>query len=136
MGVFDRVRAALGATGQATEVSAEPRLDTEARRAQLGELEQALRALARDMAGREELMVNPGWRGRVDDLRFAADEAAQLSRSEFDRAALDDLAAQVRPLYGPGPVPAEYAPHRAAHDRVLAAVAAIREPLDSEEGQR
>jgi len=133
MGVFDRVRAALGATGQDTEVAVEPRLDTEARRAQLDELEQALRALARQMAARDELMVNPGWRGRVEDLRFAAGEAARLSRSGFDRAALDDLAAQVRPLYGPGPVPPEYAPHQEAHDRVLAAVAAIRGPLDQEQ---
>lgn len=133
MGLFDRVRAAFGATGQAGAVTAELRLDTEARRAQLGELEQALRALSGQMAARDDLMRNPGWRGRVEDLRFAADEAARLSRTEFGRVELHDLAALVRPLYTPGGVPEEYVPYRAAHDRVLAAVAAIREPLAGEQ---
>ena len=106
-------------------------VDVPARRAQLAELESALRELAGAMAG-EERMANPGWHGRVDDLRFAATEAAKLSRVEFDRAALQDLAAEVRPLYGPGDVPAEYAPYQAEHDRVLAAADALREPLPGE----
>jgi hypothetical protein len=84
------------------------------------------------MAGDEERMANPGWRGRIDDLRFAANEAARLSRTEFDRAALQDLAAEVRPLYGPGDVPDVYAPYQAQHDRVLAAAAALRESLPTE----
>jgi hypothetical protein len=107
-------------------------VDLTARRAQLDELENALRELARAMAADEERMANPGWRGRVDDLRFAANEAGKLSRTEFDRAALQDLAAEVRPLYGPGDVPAEYAPYQAQHDRVLAAAATLREPLPDE----
>ena len=135
MGLIDRVKAMLGGAdaGDSDDDVPDLPLDVATRRAQLDELEEALRVLARAMASHAELMVNPGWRGRVEDLRFAANEAAQLARSEFTRAALDDLAAEVRPLYGSGPVPAEYAPYRAEHDRVLAAVAALRAPLSSEQ---
>lgn len=107
-------------------------VDLPARRAQLESLENALRELARAMVGDEERMTNPGWRGRIDDLRFAANEANKLSRTEFDRAALQDLAAEVRPLYGPGEVPEEYAPYQTEHDRVIAAAAALRERLPTE----
>jgi hypothetical protein len=135
MGLIDRVKAMLG-TAAADETGdgavGEVTVDAAARQVQLDELEEALRALARAMAANEELMANPGWRGRVDDLRFAANEAAHLGRSGFDRAALHDLAAEVRPLYAAGPVPAEYAPYQVQHERVLAAVAALRDPLPSE----
>ncbi len=107
-------------------------VDLPARRAQLDELENALRELARAMAADQDRMANPGWRGRVDDLRFAAAEAAKLSRTEFDRGALHDVAAEVRPLYGQGKVPPEYAPYQVQHERVLAAAAALREPLPTE----
>lgn len=132
MGLIDRVKAMFGESADSDEVVAGPPVDVEARRTQLDELDEALRVLARAMAADDELMRNPGWRGRVDDLRFAAGEASRLSRTEFDRAALHDLAAEVRPLYGPGDVPAEYAPYQAEHERVLAAVAALRAPLPSE----
>ena len=133
MGLVDRVRALFGGAdaSEADEPVVLP-IDISARRAQLDELENSLRDLARAMAEDEELMANPGWRGRVDDLRFAATEAAKLSRTEFDRVALQDLSAEVRPLYGPGDVPAEYAPYQAKHDRVLAAAAALRQPLPGE----
>ncbi|HEX6337897.1 MAG TPA: hypothetical protein VFZ85_13135 [Jiangellaceae bacterium] len=133
MGLVDRVRALFSSTEPPD--SEEPVIapvDLAARRAQLDELEDALRSLARAMADDEERMANPGWRGRVDDLRFAANEAGKLSRTEFHRSALQDLAAEVRLLYGPGDVPAEYAPYQDEHDRVLAAVAALRAPLPTE----
>ena len=133
MGLVDRVRALFG--GAEPPDSEEPivvPVDLSASRAQLDELEDALRGLARAMAEDEERMANPGWRGRVDDLRFAANESAKLSRTEFHRSALQDLAAEVRLLYGPGDVPAEYAPYQSEHDRVLAAVAALRAPLPTE----
>lgn len=141
MGLFDRVKAMLGGTatgddrdgdGDGDGAVEEIPLDADTRRQQLDELEEALRVLARAMAANEQLMANPGWRGRVDDLRFAANEAAQLGRTGFDRAALHDLAAEVRPLYGSGPVPDEYAPYVDQHERVLVAVDALRAPLPSE----
>jgi hypothetical protein len=135
MGLLDRMKSALG--GQAAHDEAlivEPPVDVAARRAQLDELEQALRELARAMAGDTDRMANPGWRGRIDDVRFAAKECDRLTREGFDRTALLDLAAEVRPLYGRGPVPAEYAAYESAHDRVQAAVKALRGPLSSESG--
>jgi hypothetical protein len=133
VGLVDRVKALFGSSDapNADEPVVLP-VDLPARRAQLEDLENALRELARAMAADEERMANPGWRGRIDDLRFAANEAAKLSRTEFDRAALQDLAAEVRPLYGGGNVPEEYAPYQTEHDRVLAAAAALRERLSTE----
>lgn len=133
MGLMDRVKAMFGDSAEDEDAAVEELpLDVEVRRAQLDELEDALRTLARAMAANNDLMANPGWRGRVEDLRFAANEAAQLSRSGFNRAALHDVAAEVRPLYGPGEVPAEYAAFQAEHDRMLAAVGALRADLPSE----
>jgi hypothetical protein len=134
MGLLDRVKAALGGRDDDGGEAIELPVDVDARRKQLGDLEEALRVLARAMAEDEGRMVNPGWRGRVADLRFAADEAGRLAGQGFDRAALGDLAAEVRPLYGHGPVPPEYAPYQAAHDRVLAATESLRAPLPSESG--
>lgn len=130
---MDRVKAMFG--GAEAPDADEPVVlpaDLPARRAQLDELETALRELAGAMAADQERFANPGWRGRIDDLRFAANEAAKLSRTEFDRVALQDLAAEVRPLYSPGGVPDEYAPYQAEHERVLAAAAVLREPLPTE----
>jgi hypothetical protein len=131
MGLIDRLKAAFGGSADSPEVVEAP-LDVDARRAQLDELEDALRTLARAMSANNELMANPGWRGRVEDLRFAANEAGRLRRAGFDRVALHDVAAEVRPLYRQGPVPAEYAPYEAEHDRVIAATAALRAPLPTE----
>jgi hypothetical protein len=139
MGLLDRVKAAFGGGDEeddAQHEAHEPPLDVDARRAQLDELEAAIAELTRAMTADAERMRNPGWRGRVEDLRFGAAEAARLIRRGFDRAALLDLAAEVRPLYGSGPVPAEYVPYQAAHERVVAAAAAIRAPLPSESGPR
>jgi hypothetical protein len=132
MGLLDRMKAAFGGSSEGGDEPVELPLDVEARRAQLDDLEAALRTLARDMAGDESRMANPGWSGRVADLRFAADEAGRLSRQGFDRAALYDLAAQVPLLYRPGAAPPDYVPYHAAHERVFRAVEALRAPLPSE----
>lgn len=132
MGLFDRVKDLFGGSGSGDEAVVERPVDVEARKSQLTELEDALRTLARAMTSRDDLMTNPGWRGRVDDLRFAANEASRLSGSGFDRTALLDLAAEVRPLYRGTNVPAEYAPYVDEHERVVNAAAALREPLPSE----
>jgi hypothetical protein len=140
MGLLDRMKAALGGRDDAGERTAgggdaaELPLDADARRAQLDDLEQALRTLARAMAADEARMANPGWSGRVADLRYAADQAGRLSREGFDRAALYDLAAEVPLLYGRGTVPPDYVGYQAAHERVFVAVEALRAPLPSESG--
>lgn len=131
MGLFDRVKE-MFSRDSGVDTPPVIRLDMEARQAQLDELENALRALARAMAAEEERMANPGWRGRIEDLRFAANEAGRLSHEGFDRAGLQDVAAQVRPLYSGEPVPAEYAPYAGEHERVLAAVAQLRADLPGE----
>ena len=79
-------------------------------------------------------MGNPGWRGRVEDYRWAANEAAALGRTEFTRAEILDLANQIAPLYAPGgAVPAEYAVYQTEQARLLEAVEELRRPLPSEE---
>ena len=137
MGLFDRVKAAFGGgdhqSAEQVDIIEAP-LDVDSRRAQLDELSAALTALVQSMSANADRMRNPGWRGRVEDLRFGAAEAARLSRRGFDRAALLDLAAEVRPLYGRGPVPPEYAPYQSEHERVTAAAQALRTPLPSESG--
>ena len=135
MGLLDRVKAAFGGHDDHDEgpaAVADAPVDLDARRAQLAELIDALTELTRAMSSDQARMANPGWRGRVEDLRFAAAEAAGLKRRGFDRAALLDLAAEVRPLYGAGPVPPEYATYRAAHERVVATAQVLRAPLPSE----
>ena len=79
MGILDRLR---GQHAEDTEDGpvVEPPIDRDARRAQLDELEESLRQLARAMADQPERMANPGWRGRVEDYRYAANEAAHISR--------------------------------------------------------
>ena len=133
MGLLDRLRG-RGPDDGDDDVPPEPPLDVDARRVQLDELERALRTISRAMAAESARMANPGWRGRVDDLRFAANDAGRLSLEGFTRADLLDLANQVRPLYPPGlsPPPEEYAPYADGQAAVLAAVTDLRTPLPSE----
>lgn len=136
MGLLDRVKAAFSGRGEAPEEEpVEPVVDVDARRAQLEELERALRELGRVMADDRERMANPGWSGRVADIRFVAGECANLSGKGFDRAALLDLAAEVPFLYRRGAVPPEYGQFQVQHDRVVAAVESLRASLPSETGR-
>lgn len=136
MGLMDRLR---GAKQSATDESEEdhgtpPPVDVAARSQQLIELDDALRSLARSLAGDADRMRNPGWAGKVADYRAVAAEAATLERDGFDRAALTDLAAQVVPLYREGAtVPPEYEAVRDVHDRAMAAAQALRDVPESEQ---
>jgi len=133
MGILDRLRGRhAGDTEDGTVV--EPPIDRDARRAQLDELEESLRELARAMADQSDRMANPGWRGRVEDYRYAANEAAYISRREFQRSEILDLVNQIRPLYPPDAVapPPEYLPFEAEQTRLLGAMHALRQPLPSE----
>ena len=134
MGLLDRLRG-RGEDDGDDEVPPEPPLDVDARRAQLDDLERALRTISRAMAAETARMANPGWRGRVEDLRFAANEAGRLSNEGFTRAELLDLANQVRPLYALSldQPPQEYLPYADQQAVLLAAAAALRTPLPSEQ---
>jgi hypothetical protein len=131
MGLLDRLRGRRAADESAL---VEPPFDRDARREQLDELEDALRALARAMADVPGRMENPGWRGRVEDYQWAAMETYHVSQREFSRGDVLDLINQIRPLFSPNAVapPAEYLPFEAQQNRLLAAVQALRLPVPSE----
>jgi hypothetical protein len=135
MGLMDRWRSrATNDSGDEEDTGTPPPVDVDARSAQLIELDDALRALARGMAADADRMRNPGWAGKVADYRAVAAEAAALERDGFDRASLTDLANQVVPLFRPGStVPDEYLAVAEAHRRVLDAVDVLRAVLPSEQ---
>ncbi len=133
MGFREKLRAVFGKAEEELPV-VEPTVDRVARRAQLDRLEAALRTMVRAMASDGTLMGNPGWRGRVEDYRWAANETAAVARTEFSRADILDLANQISPLYTPGgAVPGEYAVYETEQARLLEAVEDLRRPLPSEE---
>ena len=135
MGLMDRWRSrAKDDSGDSDDTGTPPPVDVAARSAQLIELDDALRALARGMAADTDRMRNPGWSGKVADYRAVAADAAALERDGFDRASLTDLVNQVVPLFRPGgDVPGEYVEVADAHQRVLDAADAIRAVLPSEQ---
>jgi len=132
---MDRLRAGRQGSSQESEedFGTPPPVDLAARGQQLIELDDALRTLARGMAGDTDRMRNPGWAGKVADYRAVAADAATLERDGFDRAALTDLANQVVPLYRAGAqAPPEYAAVLDAHARAMDAADALRAVLPSE----
>ena len=99
MGLMDRWRSrAKGDDADEDDTGTPPPVDVAARSAQLIELDDALRTLAREMAADGDRMSNPGWSGKVADYRAVAAESATLERDGFDRASLTDLVSQVVPL--------------------------------------
>jgi hypothetical protein len=114
--------------GDEADTGTDPVVDREARRPQLDELDEALRALARQMAADPDRMRNPGWSARVADLRLLARQAVDLSGTEFTRADVLDLVASVAPL----PRGPDYEPFADAGARVEAARDALRAVLPSE----
>jgi hypothetical protein len=135
MGLLDRLRGAGRSPDQGEDDDGTaPPVDEAARRAQLIELDDALRALARALAADADRMRNPGYAQRVADYRSVAADAARLEREGFDRAALTDLANQVVPLTrGDSGLPPEYASAAEQHSRVQQAAAALRAVLPSED---
>ena len=134
MGLMDRFRAGKQPQEDPEEdTGTPPPVDDAARRAQLIELDDALRRLARNLAADADRMRNPGYALRVSDYREVAAEAARLERDGFDRADLTDLANQVVPLVRGGvELPPEYAAVADDHQRVMDAADALREVLPSE----
>lgn len=86
----------------------EIRLDQEARRQQLRQLEQSLDQLSREMRTCESL-DNPGWRLRVNEYNRLAGDAMLLRRGEITREGVLDLVFEIRPLFtGPPPTGMEH----------------------------
>jgi hypothetical protein len=139
MGLLDRLRGRRDAADDAagtdeSDLGVPPPVDVPARSAQLLELDDALRALARGLAADPARMRVPGHAQRVEDYRAVAAEAARLERDGFDRADLTDLANQVVPLTRPGAaLPREYEGVAEPYARVLAATDALRAVLASED---
>jgi hypothetical protein len=135
MGLLDRWRSrGTDDREDDDDTGSPPPVDVPARGAQLIELDDALRTLARAMAADSARMRNPGWAGKVADYRAVAADAAVLERDGFDRADLTDLVNQVVPLYRSGAaVPEEYTAVAEEHQRVMDAADALRAVLPSEE---
>ncbi len=91
-------------TGEDVEI----RLDQDARRQQLLQLEQSLDQLSREMRTCESL-DNPGWRLRVNEYNRLAGDAMLLRRGEITREGVLDLVFEIRPLFtGPAPAGMEH----------------------------
>lgn len=85
----------------------------------------ALGALADAMDAPDAPMSNPGWRGRVRDLRSSAGDLRLLARrTSFERDDLFEVLVGVRPLYR-GTPPASYAHLSSLNDDVTAAIDAV-----------
>jgi hypothetical protein len=75
-------------------------------------------------------MDNPGWRGRARDYSYALGGVRDVLRTPT-RDGLYEVLGSVRPLYR-GPVPAGYEDLAGLNERLLAALAPLREPAPGE----
>jgi hypothetical protein len=105
-------------------------LNVEIRGPQLAELCDAIEGLQRAMESDSARMDNPGWRGRARDYSYALGGVRELLRNPT-RDGLYEVLGSVRPLYR-GPVPAGYEALAGLNERLLAALAPLRQPLDGE----
>jgi hypothetical protein len=105
-------------------------LNMETRGPQLTELRDAIEELQRAMESDSARMDNPGWRGRARDYSYALGGVRELLRNPT-RDGLYEVLGSVRPLYR-GPVPAGYEALAGLNERLLAALAPLRQPLDGE----
>ncbi|MGO1973026.1 MAG: hypothetical protein ACTH2Q_08725 [Propionibacteriaceae bacterium] len=107
-------------------------IDVDRRRAQLGELAQALDALVAGMKEDPKRLANPGWSSRVAEYGRLAGEAMTLRQSVPTREALLDLSFQVRPVFNAGAVPAGQEHLVPLQDRVVALAHQLSEVLPGE----
>ncbi len=120
MGLLDKI---LGRGGAADDTPGP--FDCERVKAAIGPLATALGALADAMDTDDAPMSNPGWSGRVRDLRNAGGQLRMLAgRTSFEREDLFDVLVGVRPLYRGAP-PAAYAHLSGLNDDVTAAIEAV-----------
>ena len=99
--------------------------DSEAVREPVDELIGALGELADAMDTEDAPMSNPGWRGRLRDLRNARGELRLLSRKPtFSKDDLFEVLTTVRPLYR-GEPPKDFARLADLNDRVVDGIEAV-----------
>ncbi|HET7724287.1 MAG TPA: hypothetical protein VFK68_06585 [Propionibacteriaceae bacterium] len=105
-------------------------LNMEVRGPQLAELQTVLEQLLEAMQANTDRMENPGWRGRARDYSYALGGVRDLLKTPT-RDGLYDVLGSVRPLYR-GPVPEGYEELAPLNERLLAALAPLRESLPGE----
>lgn len=124
MGIFDKL------FGRTTDDDAPITLspfDPQAVRLHVDELIAALGELAEAMDTPDAPMSNPGWRGRLHDLREARGDLRLLTRrSNFTRDDLYEVLTTVRPLYR-GEPPKDFAHLAPLNQRVVDAIEALHE---------
>ena len=113
MGLFDKL------LGRADQPSAPRGFDAAAIRPAISDLIEALGSLADAMDTEDAPLTNPGWRGRLRDLRNARGELRMLARKpDFSRDDLFEVLTTVRPLFR-GEPPKDFA-HLAALNAAVA----------------
>lgn len=105
-------------------------LNMDVRGAQLAELRATLEEIIEAMQAQTARMENPGWRGRARDYSYALGGLREVLQTPT-RDGLYDVLGSVRPLYR-GPVPAGYEALAELNERLLAALAALRQPVPGE----
>jgi hypothetical protein len=129
MGWLSDLVARFGGGSEDTPVAERP-LNMDVRGPELAELRETLEALVDAMQANTTRMDNPGWRGRVRDYSYALGGVRDLLRTPT-RDGLYEVLGSVRPLYR-GPVPEGYEELAGLNERLLAALARLREPAPGE----
>lgn len=111
--------------GAATNDAQTQQFDSSAVRPALNELIDALGALAEAMDTPDAPLSNPGWRGRLRDVRNARGDLRLLTRRpDFERDDLYEVLTTVRPVYR-GQPPKDFARLSTANERVISAIDAL-----------
>ena len=129
MGWFGDLLTRVRGGGDETPV-ADRALNMDVRGPQLTELRTVLEEMVEAMQSQTARMDNPGWRGRARDYSYALGGVRDVLRTPT-RDGLYDVLGSVRPLYR-GPVPAGYEALAGLNERLLAALAPLREPAPGE----
>jgi hypothetical protein len=129
MGWLSDLVARFGGGDDDTPVADRP-LNMDVRSAQLTELRETLEEILHEMHSQTNRMENPGWRGRARDYSYALGGVREVLEKPT-RDGLYDVLGSVRPLYR-GPVPAGYEALAGLNERLLAALAALRQAAPGE----
>ena len=130
MGWFGDLLARFGGGGDDETPVVDRPLNMDVRAPQLTELRTTLEEIVEAMQAQTARMDNPGWRGRARDYSYALGGVRDVLRTPT-RDGLYDVLGSVRPLYR-GSVPAGYEALAGLNERLLAALAPLRESAPGE----